>query len=117
MHFYKHSNFHFYSFRGVDAPAAGTHSSPLTPVKAPDSAPAAAPRQKSPETNGRKSVTSLGSMGSMGEPSVVVRSPSPPAKPIVQPLPEIQITRTESNRSNINEKWVKPEKIEEEKGS
>lgn len=79
------------------------NQSPMKPT------PAAAPRVKSPESAPRKSVTSL---GSFGEPSAAVRSPSPPAKP----LPEIQITRTESNRSNINEKWVKPEKMEEDKG-
>lgn len=82
--------------------------------------PQAAARSKSAEATGRKSVTSLGSVGSIGaeQPRVVCRSPSPTSKSMASqaPLPEIQITRTESNRSTVDEKWVKPEKMEEDKG-
>lgn len=126
-------NIFFCFFSGLDVPT-GSASGPTPPpgasppspkVKSPSPTksalnqspikptPTVAPRMKSPESAPRKSVTSLGSTGSIGEPSAVVRSPSPPVKP----LPEIQITRTESNRSTINEKWVKPEKMEEEKGN
>lgn len=121
-------------YSGLDIPAAvvrgqtppPTKVSPPTqrvktpsPIKTPLSqspnkaTPTVAPRMKSPVTGPRKSVISLGSMGSIGESTNLVRSPSPPVKAIVQPLPEIQITRTESNRSTVNEKLVKPEKIEE----
>lgn len=81
--------------------------------------PQAAARVKSPDATGRKSITSLGSSGSVGAepPSTVLRSPSPTSKSAAAPLPEIQITRTESNRSTVDEKWVKPEKMEEEKGN
>lgn len=84
--------------------------------------PQAAARGKSAETTERKSITSLGSVGSLGaEQSSTVnnrRSPSPTSKSTTgqAPLPEIQITRTESNRSTVDEKWVKPEKMEEDKG-
>lgn len=78
--------------------------------------PQAAARAKSTET-GRKSITSLGSIGSVGpeQPNIVLRSPSPTSKSTAgqAPLPEIQITRTESNRSTVDEKWVKPEKMDE----
>lgn len=80
--------------------------------------PQAATRVKSPETStARKSITSLSSTRSIGaEPtSTVRRSPSPTSK--TAPLPEIQITRTESNRSTVNEKWVKPEKMNAENGN
>lgn len=72
------------------------------------------PKSKSPEPRGRKSITSINSNGSIGEPSGRIRSPSPTSKPMV-PLPEIQITRTESNRSTVDEKWVKPKELEEDK--
>lgn len=81
--------------------------------------PQAVVRTKSPAATERKSITSLGSVGSIGaeHPSVVCRSPSPISKSAAAqaPLPEIQITRTESNRSTVDEKWVKPEKMDEGK--
>lgn len=71
------------------------------------------PKSKSPEVKQRKSITSIGSGGAVSEPRI--RSPSPTtSKPLV-PLPEIQITRTESNRSTVDEKWVKPKELEEDK--
>lgn len=82
--------------------------------------PAAAPRAKSPDTKERKSITSLCSNGSIGEGNTsAVRSPSPSPTPksIGQALPEIQITRTESNRSTQNEKWVKPKELDEDRGN
>lgn len=106
--------------RGLDVLAGGcAQSSP--PVTSPQSpplpkSPAAAPRVKSPDTKGRKSVTSLCSNGSNGVANASqVRSPSP--KSSAQALPEIQITRTESNRSTANEKWVKPKELDEDKGN
>lgn len=84
--------------------------------------PHAATRVKSPEAAARKSITSLGSAGSVGAEAIraVSRSPSPtsksPTRAVQAPLPEIQITRTESNRSTVDEKWVKPEKMDDEKG-
>lgn len=79
--------------------------------------PQAAARSKSAEAIARKSITSLGSVGSIGveQSSTVLRSPSSTSKSSAgqAPLPEIQITRTESNRSTIDEKWVKPEKMDE----
>lgn len=58
------------------------------------------PKSKSPEVKERKSIISMSSSGSGGEPTARPRSPSPTSRPVV-PLPEIQITRTESYRSTI----------------
>lgn len=130
----------FFSNRGMDIPTAASSASspPPLPQSPPPigqatptpkvniiqspTKPQAAARSKPAEATGRKSVTSLGSVGSIGaeHPSVVCRSPSPTSKSKSTagqaPLPEIQITRTESNRSTVDEKWVKPEKLEEDKG-
>lgn len=67
-------------------------------LKSPESR---SPKSYSPEPRQRKSITSINSNGSSGERMV--------------PLPEIQITRTESNRSTVDEKWVKPKELEEDK--
>lgn len=135
-------NFIFFPFqyRDFDLPAGilGASSAPLLPKSQPPvvaqstsakveivqsaTKPLATARAKTPEATGRKSITSLGSIGSnSAELSIAVpRSPSPtsPKSAAVKtPLPEIQITRTESNRSTVDEKWVKPEKMEDEKGN
>lgn len=120
----------------MDIPAGITSSPPPLPQSPPPSVsqttaapktemiqsptkPQAAARAKPAEASGRKSITSLGSVGSVGaEPSIAMRrSPSPTSKSTAgpAPLPEIQITRTESNRSTVDEKWVKPEKMDEGK--
>lgn len=83
--------------------------------------PQPAARAKSAEAIKRKSITSSGSVGSIGaeHSNIKLRSPSPTSKSTADqaPLPEIQITRTESNRSTVDEKWVKPEKMDEDKGN
>lgn len=95
---------------------------PQSPPPAMSSSPIMSPRikspemkspSKSPEPKGRKSITSIGSNGeSSGE--ARARTPSPTRG--MAPLPEIQITRTESNRSTVNEKWVRPPELDVDKG-
>lgn len=75
--------------------------------------PPVAPRTKSPEARERQSISSVGSAESF---SAKPRSPSPKSKPIA-PLPEIQITRTESNRSTVDEKWIKPRDLDDDNGN
>lgn len=65
-----------------------------------------------PVAKQRNSVSSVASAESFG---AKPRTPSP-TKPIA-PLPEIQITRTESNRSTVDEKWIKPRELEEDDGN
>lgn len=83
-----------------------------SPPPAPVSPPVA-PRTKSPEARERQSMSSVGSVESY---SAKPRSPSPTSKPVA-PLPEIQITRTESNRSTVDEKWIKPRELDDDNGN